>query len=188
MRPMGAVRLPRWVCLQGRVGTMTSSDGSSWGWTLGEISVEAFAMGWQIEQSKENVQPLAQGRDAAQLLARLQGMKEKPAENTTNIFSSACAEWEEKLAADKGSDPLALWDDYIKWAQQVAPPPAGASPLHTGTPLRRDPPGPGRAGRGAAGHRPAQTPRGARAASAHPASMTDSPAVRRMRRATRCRR
>ncbi|KAJ1477417.1 Mad3/BUB1 homology region 1-domain-containing protein [Baffinella frigidus] len=74
----------------------------------------------QIEQSKENVQPIASGRDAAQLAARLEGMNKKPVENTTNIFSAACAEWEDKLAADKGSDPLALWDDYIKWAQQNA--------------------------------------------------------------------
>lgn len=106
---------------------------TSGGGTPGALAFEAFAMGWQIEQSKENVQPIASGRDAAQLAARLEGMNKKPVENTTNIFSAACAEWEDKLAADKGSDPLALWDDYIKWAQQVAPPPAGARPLHRGT-------------------------------------------------------
>jgi hypothetical protein len=67
------------------------------------------------------VQPIASGRDAAKLAARLKGLAEKPTEKTADVFTSACAEWEEKLAAYSGSDKLAVWDEYIKWAQQVHP-------------------------------------------------------------------
>lgn len=74
----------------------------------------------QIEDSKENVQPLASGRDARKLAQQLKAQKEKPTQDTTSLFQEACKDWEEQLDQYNGDDRLQVWDDYIRWAQQNA--------------------------------------------------------------------
>jgi checkpoint serine/threonine-protein kinase len=74
----------------------------------------------QIELSKENVQPLATGRNVKALARQLKTMEESHSTSqTVSIFEEGCKDWETKLTKEK-EDPMAVWDDYIKWAQQHA--------------------------------------------------------------------
>ena len=74
----------------------------------------------EIEDVKENVQPLRAGRNPKDLAKQVKGLKSQPLTNTVSVFEEASREWEEKLAGYAGDDPLELWDEYIKWAQQNA--------------------------------------------------------------------
>jgi checkpoint serine/threonine-protein kinase len=74
----------------------------------------------EIEVVKENVQPLRSGRNPKDLAKQVKGLKAQPLTSTVSVFEEACKEWEDKLAAYGGSDPLEVWDEYIKWAQQNA--------------------------------------------------------------------
>ena len=74
----------------------------------------------EIEDVKENVQPLRAGRNAKELSKQVRGLKDQPLTSTVSIFEEGCKEWEEKLAGYGGDDPLEVWDEYIKWAQQNA--------------------------------------------------------------------
>jgi hypothetical protein len=74
----------------------------------------------EIEDVKENVQPLRSGRNPKDLAKQVRGLKVQPLTSTVSVFEEACKEWEEKLATYGGSDPLEVWDEYIKWAQQNA--------------------------------------------------------------------
>jgi hypothetical protein len=74
----------------------------------------------EIEDVKENVQPLRAGRNPKDLAKQVKGLKSQPLTNTVSVFEEASREWEEKLAGYVGDDPLELWDEYIKWAQQNA--------------------------------------------------------------------
>jgi hypothetical protein len=74
----------------------------------------------EIEDVKENVQPLRAGRNPKDLAKQVKGLKSQPLTNTVSVFEQASREWEEKLAGYAGDDPLELWDEYIKWAQQNA--------------------------------------------------------------------
>jgi checkpoint serine/threonine-protein kinase len=74
----------------------------------------------QIELSKENVQPLASGRNVKALAKQLKSMEEfHSTSQTVSIFEQDSKEWEAKLN-QQNEDPMAIWDDYIKWAQQHA--------------------------------------------------------------------
>ena len=73
----------------------------------------------QIENSKENVQPLAAGRNVKALARALKAQEENSPEKTMSIFDDGCNEFEERLRQPQ-DDPMAVWDDYIKWAQQNA--------------------------------------------------------------------
>ncbi|EKX40677.1 hypothetical protein GUITHDRAFT_51727, partial [Guillardia theta CCMP2712] len=74
----------------------------------------------QIEGSKENVQPLVGGRDVKKLTKQLKSLQCNPTSNTVSIFEEGCREWEAKLDTECPEDPIATWDEYIKWAQQQA--------------------------------------------------------------------
>jgi len=74
----------------------------------------------EIEEVKENVQPLRSGRNPKDLAKQVKGLKAQPLSNTVSIFEEASKEWEEKLAEYGGEDPLEVWDEYIKWSQQNA--------------------------------------------------------------------
>ena len=68
----------------------------------------------QIEQSKENLQPLKQGRQTAILSERLQDTASSEREHWVQGRRS----FEEKIMQYKGADPLENWNEYIKWMQQ----------------------------------------------------------------------
>jgi checkpoint serine/threonine-protein kinase len=68
----------------------------------------------QIEQSKENLQPLKQGRKTAILSERLQDTASSEREH----WVQGRRGFEEKIMQYKGTDPLEIWYDYIKWIQQ----------------------------------------------------------------------
>jgi hypothetical protein len=67
-----------------------------------------------IEQSKENLQPLKQGRKTAILSERL--MDTATSEREHWVEGRRC--FEEKIMQYKGEDPLENWYEYIKWIQQ----------------------------------------------------------------------
>ena len=68
----------------------------------------------QIEQSKENLQPLKQGRKTAILSERLQDTATSEREH----WIQGRRAFEEKIMQYKGTDPLENWVEYIKWIQQ----------------------------------------------------------------------
>ncbi|XP_045132225.1 uncharacterized protein LOC123516686 [Portunus trituberculatus] len=68
----------------------------------------------QWEQSKENIQPLKQGRKAAVLSAVL----DDSAANKLNIMRH---EFEEELRTYSGNDPLDVWYRYVLWVEQNYP-------------------------------------------------------------------
>ena len=68
----------------------------------------------QIEQSKENLQPLKQGRKTAILSERLQDTASSEREH----WVQGRRNFEEKIMQYKGADPLEDWYEYIKWMQQ----------------------------------------------------------------------
>jgi hypothetical protein len=68
----------------------------------------------QIEQSKENLQPLKQGRKTAILSERLQDTASSEREH----WVQGRRVFEEKILQYKGLDPLENWYEYIKWMQQ----------------------------------------------------------------------
>ena len=68
----------------------------------------------QIEQSKENLQPLKQGRKTAILSERLQDTASSEREH----WVEGRRGFEEKIMQYKGLDPLENWYEYIKWMQQ----------------------------------------------------------------------
>lgn len=74
----------------------------------------------QIELSKENVQPLAAGRNVKSLARALKAQEENSPEKTRSIFDDGCSEFEDRLSEEGLEDPMAVWDEYIKWAQQNA--------------------------------------------------------------------
>lgn len=74
----------------------------------------------QIELSKENVQPLAAGRNVRSLARALKAQEENSPEKTMSIFDDGCVEFENRLIEADCEDPMAVWDEYIKWAQQNA--------------------------------------------------------------------
>ena len=70
---------------------------------------------WEL--SKENVQPLRQGR----VMATLQ---EALAQQDTSSHTAAQLrkqEFESEIRFYSGDDPLDVWDRYIKWTEQTFP-------------------------------------------------------------------
>ena len=74
----------------------------------------------EIEDVKENVQPLRSGRNPKDLAKQVKGLKAQPLSSTVSLFQAASEEWEEKLSTYSSEDELEVWDEYIKWAQQHA--------------------------------------------------------------------
>ncbi|KAL4656413.1 mitotic checkpoint serine/threonine-protein kinase BUB1 beta [Arapaima gigas] len=70
---------------------------------------------WEL--SKENIQPLRQGRSLAalqQALTQQDGSSYTTVQQQRQVFES-------ELRMYTGDDPLDVWDRYIKWTQQVFP-------------------------------------------------------------------
>jgi hypothetical protein len=71
----------------------------------------------QIENSKENVQPISGGRNIATLASRIKfGNVHCQAEQPN--LESEIQLWENRILNGQSEDPLSAWDEYIKWAQQ----------------------------------------------------------------------
>lgn len=70
---------------------------------------------WEL--SKENVQPLKQGRDVGTLkdvLAQHEGQSQISIKDQFWAF-------ETEIRSNAGNDPLDVWDRYLKWTEQVYP-------------------------------------------------------------------
>jgi len=70
---------------------------------------------WEL--SKENIQPLKQGRKASKLSNILQPRDEE----TTKLLQEERQNFETELRAYSGSDPLDPWYRYIAWVEQEYP-------------------------------------------------------------------
>ncbi|KAJ8341428.1 hypothetical protein SKAU_G00337190 [Synaphobranchus kaupii] len=83
--------------------------------TSGSIMAEGEAE-WEL--SKENIQPLRQGRAISALHQALSQQQEGSSytaiQQTTQAFES-------ELRMYSGDDPLDVWDRYIRWTQQTYP-------------------------------------------------------------------
>ncbi|ELT88696.1 hypothetical protein CAPTEDRAFT_118720 [Capitella teleta] len=75
---------------------------------------ESDASDWEL--SKENVQPLRQGRNVQQLL-----LSQSEDETAKRQIKEQQHEFEAKLRIYSGDDPLDTWDRYIKWTEQNFP-------------------------------------------------------------------
>ncbi|KAK3759558.1 hypothetical protein RRG08_009744 [Elysia crispata] len=72
---------------------------------------------WEL--SKENVQPLKQGRHMSALVAALHSDQGNGDEQL--IIKTQQSEFEMELRTYSGDDPLDVWDRYIKWTEQYYP-------------------------------------------------------------------
>ncbi|XP_046999577.1 uncharacterized protein LOC124615616 isoform X1 [Schistocerca americana] len=71
-----------------------------------------------LDVSKENIQPLRQGRNASQLSAALQ------AQTDTAVLQNLVKkrqEYELLLRTYDGDDPLSIWFEYVEWVEQSFP-------------------------------------------------------------------
>ncbi|KAH9508437.1 hypothetical protein Btru_055236 [Bulinus truncatus] len=71
---------------------------------------------WEL--SKENVQPLREGRCVKTLVAALHSDQE---EHTSNLLREQQNEFELELRTYSGDDPFDVWYRYIKWTEQNFP-------------------------------------------------------------------
>lgn len=67
-----------------------------------------------FDDAKENIQPLAQGRNASILHASLQ------VESTQELLAQRKA-LEKEIHDYTGDDPLSVWYNYIEWIEQSFP-------------------------------------------------------------------
>uniref|UniRef100_A0A8B9G5T0 BUB1 N-terminal domain-containing protein n=1 Tax=Amazona collaria TaxID=241587 RepID=A0A8B9G5T0_9PSIT len=70
---------------------------------------------WEL--SKENVQPLRQGR----VMSTLQEALAQQETSIHTAFQLKRQEFESKIRFYSGDDPLDVWDRYIKWTEQTFP-------------------------------------------------------------------
>lgn len=68
----------------------------------------------EIDDVKENIQPLAQGRNASILHASLR------AESPQELLAQR-KELEKEILNYSGDDPLSVWYNYIEWIEQSFP-------------------------------------------------------------------
>lgn len=76
-----------------------------------------------FDSAKENIQPLAQGRNASMLQASLN--TESPQELLLQR-----RELEREIRNYNGDDPLSVWYNYIEWIEQSFPSGGKESGLH----------------------------------------------------------
>jgi hypothetical protein len=71
----------------------------------------------QIENSKENIQPIAGGRNITTLASRVKisNAQRQPEQSKLDLEIEL---WEDRILTGKSEDPLSVWDEYIKWALQ----------------------------------------------------------------------
>lgn len=67
----------------------------------------------EIDDAKENIQPLSSGRNAVMLQASLE-------QSTQNLLQLR-REYERKIHEYDGDDPLEPWYAYISWIEQSCP-------------------------------------------------------------------
>ncbi|XP_032064854.1 mitotic checkpoint serine/threonine-protein kinase BUB1 beta [Thamnophis elegans] len=73
--------------------------------------------GNEWELSKENVQPLRQGR----IMTTLQGVLAQQDVSTHTVIQQQKRAFESEIRFYCGDDPLDIWDRYIKWTEQTFP-------------------------------------------------------------------
>ena len=72
----------------------------------------------QWELSKENIQPLKQGRSVMKLNNALEQHKD---DEVTKVIAEERQQFEEELRSYSGDDPLDPWYRYIQWVEQTYP-------------------------------------------------------------------
>lgn len=80
-----------------------------------------------FDTAKENIQPLASGRNAEQLETAL--IAESDHEIQQKLYEQR-KEFEKAIEMYEGDDPLQPWYDYIVWVEQVYPKSGKESALH----------------------------------------------------------
>ncbi|XP_006128709.2 mitotic checkpoint serine/threonine-protein kinase BUB1 beta [Pelodiscus sinensis] len=70
---------------------------------------------WEL--SKENVQPLRQGR----IMSTLQEVLAQQETSSHTVIQQQKQEFESEIRFYSGDDPLDVWDRYIKWTEQTFP-------------------------------------------------------------------
>lgn len=80
-----------------------------------------------FDTAKENIQPLASGRNASHLETALAA--ESDSANKARLVEQR-KEFERAIHEYDGDDPLQLWYDYIVWVEQVYPKSGSESALH----------------------------------------------------------
>lgn len=80
-----------------------------------------------FDTAKENIQPLASGRNVSHLEAALAA--ESDLENKARLMEQR-KEFERTIHVYAGDDPLQPWYEYIVWVEQVYPKSGSESALH----------------------------------------------------------
>lgn len=83
--------------------------------TVKEATMSQDGNEWEL--SKENVQPLRQGR----VMATLQEALAQQDVSTHAAIQQQKREFESEIRFYNGDDPLDVWDRYIKWTEQTFP-------------------------------------------------------------------
>lgn len=80
-----------------------------------------------FDTAKENIQPLASGRNAEQLEVALNAESDQEIQEKLNEQRK---EFERAIASYEGDDPLQPWYDYIVWIEQIYPKSGKESAMH----------------------------------------------------------
>lgn len=80
-----------------------------------------------FDTAKENIQPLASGRNAEQLETALIAESDHEIQEK---LSEQRKEFERLIASYEGEDPLQPWYDYIVWVEQIYPKSGKESAMH----------------------------------------------------------
>lgn len=80
-----------------------------------------------FDTAKENIQPLASGRNAEQLETALHAESDHEIQEKLH---EQRREFEKAIETYDGDDPLQPWYDYIVWIEQVYPKSGKESALH----------------------------------------------------------
>lgn len=80
-----------------------------------------------FDTAKENIQPLASGRNAEQLETALSAESDHEVQEKLNEQRK---EFERAIESYQGEDPLQPWYEYIVWIEQVYPKSGKESALH----------------------------------------------------------
>ncbi len=86
----------------------------------------------QVISDKENLRP-SLGLNLGNNISKHPGTTGKSAGQLRTQFESDCQAWEAKLSEAAESDPMAVWDSYIRWAQQNI----ALKPTHCSSLLKR---------------------------------------------------
>lgn len=79
-----------------------------------------------FDGAKENIQPLASGRNAERLEVALNAESQRELHEQ---LAEQCREFERGIDSYVGDDPLELWYEYIQWIEQSYPKSGKETPL-----------------------------------------------------------